>query len=121
MALGHWLKDYIGPHSGGSGGGSGGSGAEPLIVSMTPTGENDAILSKTWQEIYDAMSQGRTAFIVFANAGNENVQHYPIIEASHAVGQYSVYFLTRNNETTSVQVFSCQSADEQPSASGGGY
>lgn len=31
MALGHWLKDYIGPHSGGSGGG----GTEPLIIHVT--------------------------------------------------------------------------------------
>lgn len=31
MALGHWLKDYIGPHSGGSGGG----GAKPLIIRET--------------------------------------------------------------------------------------
>lgn len=45
MALGHWLKDYIGPHSGGSGGG----GAKPLIVKL-----NDNALDKTWQEIYDA-------------------------------------------------------------------
>ena len=34
MALGHWLKDYIGPHSGGSGG-SGGGGTEPLIIHVT--------------------------------------------------------------------------------------
>lgn len=104
----------------GSGGGSGGGGAEPLIVSLTPTGEDDAILSKTWQEIYDAMSQGRTAFIVFANVGNETVKHYPIIEASLVGTIYSVYFITRNNETTSLQVFGCRSADEQPSARGGG-
>lgn len=50
MALGHWLKDYIGPHSGGSGG-----GAEPLIVNVVKdetTGVNR--LDHTWQEIYDA-------------------------------------------------------------------
>lgn len=34
MALGHWLKDYIGPHSGGSGG-SGGGGIKPLIIHVT--------------------------------------------------------------------------------------
>lgn len=50
MALGHWLKDYIGPHSGGSGGG----GTEPLIVNITETQEDaDTVctLDKTWREI----------------------------------------------------------------------
>lgn len=56
MALGHWLKDYIGPHSGGSGGGSGGGGAEPLIVHGSHDESTDVTtLDKTWQEIYDAM------------------------------------------------------------------
>ena len=51
MALGHWLKDYIGPHSGGSGGG----GTEPLIVNIVD-GESEAnsSLDRTWQEIHDA-------------------------------------------------------------------
>lgn len=53
MALGHWLKDYIGPHSGGSGGSGGGGGTEPLIVS-TIAEEGYTRLDKTWQEIYDA-------------------------------------------------------------------
>ena len=54
MALGHWLKDYIGPHSGGSGGGS---GAEPLIVNLSVTheGQNTVYtMGKTWKEIRDA-------------------------------------------------------------------
>ena len=51
MALGHWLKDYIGPHSGGSGGSGGGT--EPLIVSLIVE-KSYTRLDKTWQEIYDA-------------------------------------------------------------------
>lgn len=72
MALGHWLKDYIGPHSGGSGGG----GVEPLIVN----GDGLA-LDKTWQEIQNAVMDGRnvlletTAFghsVYFATGVTEN-------------------------------------------------
>ena len=40
MALGHWLKDYIGPHGG---------SAKPLIVK-----KNGDALDHTWQEIVDA-------------------------------------------------------------------
>lgn len=53
MAHGHWLKDYIGPHSGGSGGGSGG---DILIVDVTIIKEGQGeihAMGKTWKEIKD--------------------------------------------------------------------
>lgn len=60
MAHGHWLKDYIGPHSGGSGGG----GTEPLIVKSNYDESTDVnTLDHTWQEIYDAVTGGRTVLL----------------------------------------------------------
>lgn len=64
MALGHWLKDYIGPHSGGSGGG----GTEPLIVTANYDESTDeAALDHTWQEIYNAFVGGRNVLLVMAD------------------------------------------------------
>ena len=58
MALGHWLKDYIGPHSGGSGGGV---GAEPLIVHIDgQETEGKVYADRTYQEVHDALVAGRT-------------------------------------------------------------
>lgn len=62
MALGHWLKDYIGPHSGGSGGDSGG-GADPLLVTLSA---DDETLDHTWQEIYDVVMRGGTVYLRYA-------------------------------------------------------
>ena len=65
MAHGHWLKDYIGPHSGGSGGG----GTEPLIVTVNYTGSIET-LDKTWQEIHDAFVGGRAVIVHPDNSNN---------------------------------------------------
>ncbi len=67
MALGHWLKDYIGPHSGGSGG-SGGGGTEPLIIRYDRTevsGSNTYMhyFDKTWQEVADALTNFAPVYI----------------------------------------------------------
>lgn len=66
MALGHWLKDYIGPHSGGSGGG----GAEPLIIRVTEEGVKDPQTQKTIgfktdtlaSDAYEAWQNGRPIY-----------------------------------------------------------
>lgn len=52
MALGHWLKDYIGPKASANSGGT-----SPLTVNSNVTTEgSDTVhtLDKTWQEIHDA-------------------------------------------------------------------
>lgn len=82
MALGHWLKDYIGPKdSGGSASiptptvedagkvlavsdegqyelANSGGGTAPLIVNV-----NGDTLDKTWQEIHDAFVGGQTIIV----------------------------------------------------------
>lgn len=71
MALGHWLKDYIGPHSGGSGGGSGGGGT--LVVRVDHREGQlpnfNVIFDKTWQEVYDALANGTLVVSVVENSG----------------------------------------------------
>ena len=62
MALGHWLKDYIGPKgSENSGGGT------PLIVTVT-----NGTLDKTWQEIYDALSAPSVVIVPSVSADEVN-------------------------------------------------
>ena len=61
MALGHWLKDYIGPKASAN---SGGGGTSDVLV----VHDNDNTLDKTWQEIYDAMSSGKIVYVVFNSA-----------------------------------------------------
>lgn len=66
MALGHWLKDYIGPHSGGSGGG----GAEPLIICVTEEEVKDPQTQRTIgfktdtlaSDAYEAWQNGRPVY-----------------------------------------------------------
>lgn len=66
MALGHWLKDYIGPHSGGSGGG----GTEPLIIHVTEeevknpqTQETVGFKTDTLaSDVYEAWQNGRPIY-----------------------------------------------------------
>lgn len=86
MALGHWLKDYIGPKA--SAGGvdiptptiedagksivvndegqyelsSAGGGGTALIVNVNTVG-SDLVLDRTWQEIHDAFIGGRAVII----------------------------------------------------------
>lgn len=70
MALGHWLKDYIGPHSGGSGGGSGGGGTGPLIIHVTEEEVKDPQTQETVgyktdvlaSDAYEAWQSGRPIY-----------------------------------------------------------
>ena len=55
MALGHWLKDYIGPRGSASSGG----GTEPLVLRHDRTEGNFDYYDKTWQEVADALTQNR--------------------------------------------------------------
>lgn len=59
MALGHWLKDYIGPHSGGSGGG----GTEPIVLHGIQE-EGGRRLDKTFGEIKEAYFNGTPMVLV---------------------------------------------------------
>lgn len=66
MALSHWLKDYIGPHSGGSGG----DGAEPLIIRVTEEEVKDPQTQRTIgfktdtlaSDAYEAWQNGRPIY-----------------------------------------------------------
>ena len=69
MALGHWLKDYIGPHCGGSGGGSGGSGSGTIIATLNED-ETVETLNKTVSEIFEMLSSGGSPFVVDINSEN---------------------------------------------------
>ena len=67
MALGHWLKSYIGPHSGSSGG-SGGGENSPYIVDIhygEKNGRNAQIFSKTFKEVYDALMAGKIVLLSY--------------------------------------------------------
>lgn len=86
MALGHWLKDYIGPHSGGSGGG----GTEPLIVKL-----NVDTLDKTWQEIYDAFPN-----VVFDSGNAEEGRHQrTVIKSVGSVGNEYIVVVNSANDS----------------------
>lgn len=71
MAHGHWLKDYIGPHSGGSGGGT-----EPLIIHVTEEEVKDSQTQKTIgyktdvlaSDAYEAWQNGRPIYC-YVNLG----------------------------------------------------
>lgn len=85
MALGHWLKDYIGPHSGGSGGG----GAKPLIVNIVDgEGEGEvsgSSLDRTWQEIHDAFPNVILRQVT-SGIGGECEKFYSVINVREAGG-----------------------------------
>ena len=83
MALGHWLKDYIGPRA--SAGGSGG-GTEPLIVRFT--GETETVSSpllgdETYnlvdasaQDVFTALQNGRSVQLFDENTGYQFANGY---------------------------------------------
>lgn len=105
MALGHWLKDYIGPHSGGSGGGGGGV----LIVNGVIDGNNTMTLDRTWQEIHDA----RVAVLVYEPETDVlmNAQLYSI---NFVADSYNCTFVSSNNVSTSTINFHADSPNGYP-------
>ena len=101
MALGHWLKDYIGPRgSANSGGGS------ALIVN----GDGLA-LDKTWQEIQNAVMDGRNVLLEMTAFGH-SVYFATGVTENEVPGQqdFRVHF---TNEDTYIAT----SADGYPSHS----
>lgn len=84
MALGHWLKDYIGPHSGGSGGSGGGT--DNLLV----VNNNDGTLDRTWNEINNAYISGKTVKVRKRGLGGR-VFVYDICAPNQSDGEYSIY------------------------------
>lgn len=66
MALGHWLKDYIGP----KGSANSGGGGTALVVRLDHTeGEQgtasfNMVYDKTWREVRDALSNGMYVAVV---------------------------------------------------------
>lgn len=87
MALGHWLKDYIGPHSGGSGGG----GSEPLMVSINESEQ----LDHTWQEIYDAVMAGTT---VYCKSGSAFISVNALAQIGNSRMAYYVRFMSAKSD-----------------------
>ena len=96
MALGHWLKDYIGPRGSASSGG----GTEPLIVNV-----NNATLDKTWQEIYGAFPN-----VFIADA--ESFAKETIAEVKALQG---TTFTVRAHDGNGIVTYSTNSADGYPS------
>ncbi len=95
MALGHWLKDYIGPHGGGSGGGEN----SPYIVDVLngeKNGRNAQVLSKTFKDVYDAFMAGKTVLL-----------SYPSEEDGFPAGSYEFRYvnsISYNGEDYNVYV-----------------
>lgn len=90
MALGHWLKNYLGGGSGGSGGG----GEGPLLVELSGSSDN-RIANKTFQEIHDALESGRGA-VVTSIQGKSGQPWYPFIEVGMTLMDWECRYLSRS-------------------------
>ena len=99
MALGHWLKDYIGPRGSANSGG----GTEPLIVSFDhmEQGQNgtEIYYDKTWQEISDALTANRHVYAKYGILnGSYEEDNASLVSIYRAYAQTSVggvdYFAT---------------------------
>ena len=62
MALGHWLKDYLGPKASGEGGGSEGGASEFVVKGSDFTGTS-MTLDKTFSEITSAYENGQRVIL----------------------------------------------------------
>ena len=73
-----WIEAECPCHGGSGSGGSGGGGSSegPLIVAL----DESKVADKTFQEIYDAISSGRSAFV--CQRTEYNVNMYPIYYVS---------------------------------------
>ena len=104
MALGHWLKDYIGPHSEGSGG-SGGGG---VLVVNGVFEAGHMTLDHTWQEIYDA----RAAVLVFEEPGTGVLYNSQLVTMGSSDSSYGCNFSSSGDAR--VMEFSTDSPNGYP-------
>lgn len=110
MALGHWLKDYIGPHSGGSGGGG------TLVARATlDTRKKKLILDKTFKEISDAYFAGQVVKVIEPGDG---VSVWDVLEPNTKKMELDLYQITPVLDNANIVLgnrYSATSEDSYPS------
>ena len=95
---------------GGSGGGSSGGGV--LVVNFTWNDDDSADLDKTWQEMFDAASEGTP--VVIKNSSSDSVYCFYLFSIEHS-GNYQVDILQINGGTYPDQLhFETNSATGYP-------
>ena len=100
--------------SGGGGGGGGSSGGGVLVVH----GDENGVLDKTWQEIYDASNLG---VVVLPIPGGGEILYLDSVIHNPPIGQvhetWSILFIGIQSQNTFV--FEAESADSYPHAQAG--
>lgn len=129
MAHGHWLKDYIGPHSGGSGGSD---GSDTLVVKFDHVeGElpnPNEVYDKTWNEVFSALENNIRVVVRFEDLEDpqNGIGIFPVIGARLYEGVYSIAYIIRSSEeNVGARDLYASSADgylqsNQPGSEGGG-
>lgn len=84
-----------------------------LVATMTYP---ESTFNKTWQEIYDAMADGRAVFakVVMDNEYQTGISFSPVIAAISASGSYLIVVLAMGNSGVDVQSAIAATADSYP-------
>lgn len=109
MALGHWAKDYLGPHE------AGGSGGGVRVVEMTLT-DNEAEMQITAQELLACMMEGTPVMAHAAITEGTNLGFFEIVVTGTELGDdgYTFTSLWADGETPVSHIWAASGPDEYP-------
>ena len=80
----------------GGGGGGGSSGGGALVVNFTWNDDDSADLDKTWQEMFDAASEGMP--VIIKNSSSDHVYCFYLYSIEHS-GNYQVDIIDVSSTT----------------------
>ena len=114
MALGHWLKDYLGPKASGEGGG--GTGSKVVRIGATFDAPTQAYTvnsaDATYAELQDVLSNGEPAtFFVDVNvvANGSVVDNYKLFTSVSTLDKYRIVGFFTRFEITNTNIKTLQS------------